>query len=328
MQHQNHWGPEVYCHPGHQLESHRDLDSGPWRSSTETQKQFWIGISQPGFGAVTYPEFPDPILLSSGLTSFDLMGGKHERDSIPDCKWSPTLTNSSLTSNTPSLPTLHSMPLPDSTVRTDGVESSTQWLASQQLHSAAEASGHHSSRHWYDTQARIREDILTHDSPRKRASFQQRPKYIQHSEAEVQALLDRPRRIKTTAENARFYCNECDKGFQRVYNLRSHMLKHEATREKIKCPHAGCTKSFDRKTDLGRHERSVHLHLREHKCILCGSLFARKDTLVRCVKSAISLLHSVLTQNRQCRHIEGSCSKRTGVDHMRLKDSLGSAVVD
>ena len=41
-------------------------------------------------------------------------------------------------------------------------------------------------------------------------------------------------------------------------------------------------------TDLGRHERSVHLHLREHKCVLCGSLFARKDTLVRCVESAIS----------------------------------------
>jgi uncharacterized Zn-finger protein len=108
-----------------------------------------------------------------------------------------------------------------------------------------------------------------------------RPEHGQHPEAEVQALLNRPRRIKTTAENARFYCNECDKRFQRVYNLRSHMLKHEVTREKIHCPQTGCNKSFDRKTDLSRHERSVHLHLREHKCVLCGSFFARKDTLVR-----------------------------------------------
>jgi uncharacterized Zn-finger protein len=108
-----------------------------------------------------------------------------------------------------------------------------------------------------------------------------RPEHGQYPEAEVQALLNRPRRIKTTAENARFYCNECDKRFQRVYNLRSHMLKHEATREKIHCPQTGCNKSFDRKTDLSRHERSVHLHLREHKCVLCGSFFARKDTLVR-----------------------------------------------
>ncbi|KAH0350093.1 hypothetical protein KCU81_g2646, partial [Aureobasidium melanogenum] len=159
----------------------------------------------------------------------------------------------------------------------------------------------------YDRQC-FGEDVLTYDSHQRRASIEQRPRYIQHSDAEVQALLDRPRRIKTTAENTRFYCNECDKGFQRVYNLRSHMLKHETTREKIKCPHAGCSKSFDRKTDLGRHERSVHLHLREHKCVLCGSLFARKDTLVR--------------------HIEGSCSKRTGVDRKRLKDSLAPAFVD
>lgn len=296
MQHQNHWGSELYCHPGYQLESHRDFDSGPWRSSMETRKQFWTDLPQPGFGAVTYPEFPGPVLSSSGLTSFDPVGVKHEHDSIPDCKWSPTLTNSSLISNTPSLPTINSMPLTDSAVRIDGIDSPTQWLASQQLHNATEASGQHPSRYWYDTQVGVREDILTHESPRRRASFQQRPKHIQHSEAEVQALLDRPRRIKTTAENARFYCNECDKGFQRVYNLRSHMLKHEATREKIKCPHAGCNKSFDRKTDLGRHERSVHLHLREHKCILCGSLFARKDTLVRYVDSAISLLHSVLTR--------------------------------
>lgn len=289
MQHPNHWGSELCYHPGYQLENHRDFDSGPWRSSIEAEKQFWTGLPQPGFGAVTYPEFSGAVLSSSGSTSLDSSNVKHEHNSIPDCKWSPTLTNSSLVSNTPSLPTTHSVSVTDSAVRIDGVESPLQWLVSHQLHNTTDGSGHHPSRRWYDAQFEVGEDgLLTYDSHQRRASIEQRPRYIQHSDAEVQALLDRPRRIKTTAENARFYCNECDKGFQRVYNLRSHMLKHEATREKIKCPHAGCNKSFDRKTDLGRHERSVHLHLREHKCVLCGSLFARKDTLVRCVESAIS----------------------------------------
>ena len=296
MQHQNHWSPEVYYHSGYQLENHRDFDSVSWRSPVEIEKQCWAESPQPMFGAVSYPEFSGPVLSSSGLTNFESASLKHEHNSVPDCKWSPTLTNSSLTSNTPSLPTLHSMPLTDSAVRVDGVESPTHWLASHQLHNTTDTSGQYSSRRWYDAQAEVTEDVLTHNSRRRRACVEQWPRNIQHSEAEVQALLDRPRRIKTTAENARFYCNECDKGFQRVYNLRSHMLKHEATREKIQCPHAGCNKSFDRKTDLGRHERSVHLHLREHKCVLCGSLFARKDTLVRYADTAICPLHRVLTR--------------------------------
>ncbi|KAG9542511.1 hypothetical protein KCU79_g18016, partial [Aureobasidium melanogenum] len=100
------------------------------------------------------------------------------------------------------------MPLTDSAVRMDGVESPTQWLASHQLHNTTDASGQHSSRRWYDTHAGVREDVLTQDSHRRRASIEQWPRHIQHSEAEVQALLDRPRRIKTTAENARFHCNE------------------------------------------------------------------------------------------------------------------------
>jgi hypothetical protein len=284
MQHQYQWsaGPELYYHPGYQQQSHREYDAGHWPSPIEPEKQFWTELPPPVYESATYPELPGPVLLSSGSPRFSPASVKQENDSISDCKWSkwsPTLTNSSLVSNTPSLPTLHSMPIDESAVHVESMGSPTHWLASDHFQHTNASSGRDSSRHWHETPAETRAHASMHDS--------RRPEHGQHPEAEVQALLNRPRRIKTTAENARFYCNECDKRFQRVYNLRSHMLKHEATREKIHCPQSGCNKSFDRKTDLGRHERSVHLHLREHKCVLCGSFFARKDTLVRCANPAI-----------------------------------------
>ena len=288
MQHQYHWsaGPELYYHSEYQLQSHRDLDSSRWPSPAEPEKQFWTELPPPVYGATTYPELPGPVLLSHGSPEFSPGSVKQEHDSISDgrwSKWSPTLTNSSLVSNTPSISTLHSMRMADNAMYVDGIGSPTHWLGSEQHHYTAATSSQQSSRHWHGTQAGAREDAPTRDLRSRRKSFEQVPGHGQHPEAEVQALLNRPRRVKTTAENARFHCNECGKRFQRVYNLRSHMLKHEETREKIQCPHTGCGKSFDRKTDLSRHERSVHLHLREHKCVLCGSFFARKDTLVRCV---------------------------------------------
>lgn len=290
MQHQHHWSasPELYYHPAYQLQSHREFESGRWPSPVEPEKQFWTELPPPVYGASTYPELPGPVLLSHGSPNFSPASVKQEHDSIADgrwSKWSPTLTNSSLVSNSPSFSTLHSMPMGDSAVHVDGVESPTHWLAPDPHYTAA-TSSQHSPRHWHNTQAEARENLPIHNSRTRRASFEQVSGHGQHPEAEVQALLNRPRRVKTTAENARFHCNECGKRSQRVYNLRSHMLKHEETREKIQCLHPGCSKSFDRKTDLGRHERSVHLHLREHKCVLCGSFFARKDTLVRCVSNS------------------------------------------
>lgn len=47
------------------------------------------------------------------------------------------------------------------------------------------------------------------------------------------------------------------------------------------CPVEGCSKKFARKTDLERHNKSVHIKERNHECTFCGRLFARKDTLRR-----------------------------------------------
>ncbi|TQS32546.1 hypothetical protein Golomagni_07135 [Golovinomyces magnicellulatus] len=47
------------------------------------------------------------------------------------------------------------------------------------------------------------------------------------------------------------------------------------------CPIDDCRKKFARKTDLERHNKSVHIKERNHECTYCGRLFARKDTLRR-----------------------------------------------
>lgn len=96
----------------------------------------------------------------------------------------------------------------------------------------------------------------------------------------------RPRRRRTTAEEATHECAICGKLFKRSYNWKSHMETHNPDR---KYPHpctamigtAPCTKKFQRKTDLDRHYDSVHLKTKNHQCTLCGNRFARRDTLRR-----------------------------------------------
>ncbi|OCK76613.1 hypothetical protein K432DRAFT_385313 [Lepidopterella palustris CBS 459.81] len=92
----------------------------------------------------------------------------------------------------------------------------------------------------------------------------------------------RIRRNPTTIENANFSCDICGKLFQRSYNHKSHMEIHDPSRSYPNhCPYQGCSKKFVRRTDLLRHEQSVHIKAKNHKCSACDSHFARKDTLRR-----------------------------------------------
>ncbi|GIZ41594.1 hypothetical protein CKM354_000489300 [Cercospora kikuchii] len=92
----------------------------------------------------------------------------------------------------------------------------------------------------------------------------------------------RLKRAFTTAENSTCQCRECGKMFQRVYNLRAHMLTHDPQREHpYACEYRGCARRFVRRTDLVRHEQSVHLKARNFACPMCQNAFARKDTLRR-----------------------------------------------
>ncbi|KAF2873455.1 hypothetical protein BDV95DRAFT_489612 [Massariosphaeria phaeospora] len=92
----------------------------------------------------------------------------------------------------------------------------------------------------------------------------------------------RLRRNPTTADNAQFSCHVCGKLFQRSYNHKTHLETHNPTRKKEHiCPHEACDRQFVRKTDLDRHQNSVHRKLKVFKCTKCDAHFARKDTLRR-----------------------------------------------
>jgi hypothetical protein len=92
----------------------------------------------------------------------------------------------------------------------------------------------------------------------------------------------RRRRNKTTPADAKYSCELCGRGFCRSYNKKSHMERHKENREKqFKCDKVNCTMEFDRKTDLDRHIKSVHLKIKDWICHKCGDAFSRKDTLRR-----------------------------------------------
>jgi hypothetical protein len=92
-------------------------------------------------------------------------------------------------------------------------------------------------------------------------------------------------RRHTDPASAPFRCEICpNKGFARRYNYTQHKMTHEINRKKEnECPYPDCKKRFVRKTDLGRHERSVHIKDRSYRCKNCPSAFPRKDTLQRYV---------------------------------------------
>jgi hypothetical protein len=90
-------------------------------------------------------------------------------------------------------------------------------------------------------------------------------------------------RRHTDPAHAAYRCELCpEKGFARRYNFNQHMLTHEPYRRRENvCTFPGCGREFVRKTDLQRHDQSVHQKNKPFQCSRCPSSFARKDTLRR-----------------------------------------------
>uniref|UniRef100_A0ABM5G551 Zinc finger and BTB domain-containing protein 46 isoform X1 n=1 Tax=Pogona vitticeps TaxID=103695 RepID=A0ABM5G551_9SAUR len=96
----------------------------------------------------------------------------------------------------------------------------------------------------------------------------------------------------------RFQCRKCPASF----TLKSNMDRHEKTihfnRKKIQCPH--CLKLFRDKTDLKRHLMSVHSGERLFVCLFCGKGFGTQKNLtthtkVCCLGSAQTISEELLS---------------------------------
>lgn len=133
-------------------------------------------------------------------------------------------------------------------------------------------------------------------------------------------LARKPPRRLTTKEDANYQCRVegCGKLFSRSYNYKAHLETHDDQREyPFPCAVSGCGRRFVRKTDLSRHHQSVHAKERNHECDYCGRLFARKDTLRRCVllfpfpmPPFLVPPSRWLTPASALRHMEDGCSRR------------------
>ncbi|XP_038606131.1 zinc finger and BTB domain-containing protein 46 isoform X1 [Tachyglossus aculeatus] len=102
-------------------------------------------------------------------------------------------------------------------------------------------------------------------------------------------LIDYPRPLLTSLADhmppgqlARFQCSKCPASF----TLKSNMDRHEKTihcnHKKMQCPH--CFKLFRDKTDLNRHLLSVHSSERSFMCLFCGKGFGTQKNLSTHVK--------------------------------------------
>jgi uncharacterized Zn-finger protein len=74
-------------------------------------------------------------------------------------------------------------------------------------------------------------------------------------------------------------CDVCLRRFSSIQWLRNHKARiHDGKASKdFECPK--CHKKFTKRSDLNRHNNTVHLKLREHVCEVCGRAFGENWNL-------------------------------------------------
>jgi hypothetical protein len=120
-------------------------------------------------------------------------------------------------------------------------------------------------------------------------------------------------RRHTDPAKAAYRCHLCtEKGFARRYNYNQHMLIHDPARRRENiCPVEGCGREFVRKTDLARHDQSVHQKIKPFKCSRCTHVFSRKDTLRRYVIGYIMLITAALIIDLDMRRTDATIGTKS-----------------
>ena len=284
MQQPQHWSTIDAMENGrseffYHLRTDQDHYAGYGTNSLQNQQkteELWaeqtrLGNAPPQTNMPIYSDFssstmtPSPQIYHLGSTIESVP--EYARSPPHSMKHSPALTESSLASDALPISTMQPTPIECYPPSVTGLGYSTDWKNYNQ-HSypvptpISGTQNYHCPDRWQVPDVKYEDASSQPDSECKELSdLDDEPVIPEKREAMVQAILDRTRRTKTTDENAKYRCEECNRGFQRIYNLRSHMNKHVATRTKVRCEHRDCSKEFDRKTDLARHERSVSVKI-------------------------------------------------------------------
>jgi hypothetical protein len=91
--------------------------------------------------------------------------------------------------------------------------------------------------------------------------------------------ISEPQCLPESTDNLRpsknFHCQHCSKTFNRLYNLKSHLVTHDRTMS-FSCDI--CNRAFARKSDAKRHMRT-HSGEKDWVCQGCETAFARRDML-------------------------------------------------
>lgn len=83
--------------------------------------------------------------------------------------------------------------------------------------------------------------------------------------------------FKIHETNKKLKCDICDRTFNYLHNLKSHLRQH-TDENPFKCDYENCTLSFKHKASLVNHIRN-HTGLRPYKCEFCPNKFALLSTL-------------------------------------------------
>lgn len=85
-----------------------------------------------------------------------------------------------------------------------------------------------------------------------------------------------PSPTSANSQHKRYYCEQCDKTFDRVTALNSHLIMHLGQKDN-EC--SFCKKGFARRHDMLRHERSVHLKSKRY-CQTCDVKFKKESEYI------------------------------------------------
>ena len=128
-------------------------------------------------------------------------------------------------------------------------------------------------------------------------------------------------------EDSRIVCDECDKTYSNMDNLKRHKSnEHLGLGEsKIRVTCDKCYMSFSSASALNRHKSNQHLGLRNYQCNDCPAKFATKDNMARhqlrnkhyfmyfCEKCKLTML--LRSRSARDRHVKQCSPTSTKIEH-------------